>query len=85
MDERIAYFIPRNGLLSSLGEFPKIKLLIEGKNYVPSWYNPPSRKIVEGPILYTNHTAISNKIHIQLLKESEVFRLSIFGNSTTMM
>ena len=36
-----------------------------------------------GPLLDENHDTISNKIDHQLIKESEMFRLTMFGDGDT--
>ena len=62
MDVGIANFILRNGLPPSLREFPNLKLLTEGGNHFPNWYEPLSRKLSAGTLLDANFTAISNEI-----------------------
>lgn len=85
MDVRIADFLLSNGLPPSLSECPKLKLVIEGAKHIPNSYKPPSRQLVAGPLLDTNHTTISDKIDEQLLQESEVFGLTIFGDGATIL
>ena len=85
MDALIADFILSNGLQPSLRECPKLKFIIEGEKYFPNWHDPTTRNFVSGPLLDENHTKIINKIDSQLMKESEVFRLIVFGDSTTML
>ena len=77
------YFVLINGLLPPLCELSKIKLFIEGAEHLHNCFNSPSRNLVAGPLLDTNFTVIINKINSQLMKESEVFVLAIFGGGST--
>ena len=85
MDVHLADFILSNGLPPSLVECPKLKLVIEGAKHIPNSYKPPSRQLVAGPLLDTNHATVSNKIDEQLLKNLEVYGLTIFGDGATIL
>ena len=83
MDVRIADFILSNGLPPSLSECPKLKLVLEGAKHIPKLYKPPRRQIVAGPLLDATFSTIREEIKRQVLKESTVFGIAIFGDGAT--
>ena len=83
MDVRISDFILSNGLPPSLSECPKLKLVLEGAKHIPNSYKPPGRQIVAGPLLDAIFSTIREEIKRQVLKESTVFGIAIFGDGAT--
>ena len=57
--------------------------MIEQAKFVLSTYKPPSRQVVAGPLLDSTYTTINQEIKQQILKESKVIGITIFGDGAT--
>ena len=79
----ISDLIHSRGLPFSLASDPKFqKMLVLAKN-VTMQYRPPGRNQVAGPLLDLNYDAYMEKNMNLLVKDADVFGISLFGDGAT--
>jgi hypothetical protein len=79
----IADFISSNALPISISECPKFRTLLKVARELGPNYTPPDCRAVGGKLLDTLFKQSSKDLMASLLKESELFGISIFGDGAT--
>ena len=79
----IADFVFSKGLAFSATEGQHFKRILELAKCVPSTYVPPARKQICGELLTLNYNQKIAAYKVTLLKEADIFGLTLFGDGAT--
>ena len=74
-----------NGLPPLLSTCPKLKILLDAAKQMPASYKAPSRNVISKGLVDATYNTIRDTIDNELKKEADVFGLSIFRDSATIL
>ena len=83
LDHAIANFIHAHGLAFSLSEDDLFRQVIRKARLAPTSYTTPSRKMVSGTLLHSNHARVCRENDAKLIKEGRVYGIGACGDAAT--